>query len=225
MPSAVSLALVRIHVHLHLHLHHHFHGSPVDYASLAAASAASFFGIPGPGEPLLVAAGILAARHQLDLMEVVLVAFAGANTGGIGGWLLGRAGGRTLLTTRGPLQKMRLRALQRGDELFKRHPVMGVVLTPSWVAGIHNLGAWRFASINFISAWVWAGGIGAGAYYAGPAVLDWVNDLGRVTGIALAVLIGAGVAGALLARGRRRRRGRPAGAAAPGAGSADRDPV
>src|SRR5207248_5608324 len=43
----------------HHHHHHRFSGSPVGYAGLAAASVASWIGLPGPGEPLLIAAGIL----------------------------------------------------------------------------------------------------------------------------------------------------------------------
>lgn len=207
MGHALTAALVHVHVHLHMSLHHHFHGSPIDYASLAGASAASFLGVPGPGEPLLIAAGILAAKHQLDLAEVVLVAFAAANAGGVGGWLLGRAAGRTVLTRRGPLQQMRRRALERGDQLFKRHPVAAVVLTPSWVAGIHDLALWRFALINFVSAWIWAGGIGGGAYYAGPAVVDWVNDLGLVLGLGLVAVVVVVVGGGLLARRQRRDAG------------------
>jgi hypothetical protein len=69
-------------LHIHLHLHHGFHGPPFDYAGLAAAAAASWFGLPGPGEPVLIAAGILAARHQLDIGSVVVIAFAAAAVGG-----------------------------------------------------------------------------------------------------------------------------------------------
>ena len=52
---------------LHIHLHHQFHGPPFDYVGLAVAAAASWIGVPGPGEPVLIAAGVLAAKHKLDL--------------------------------------------------------------------------------------------------------------------------------------------------------------
>src|SRR2546421_13103109 len=38
---------------VHLAFHHHFHGAPFDYLGLAAAAAASWLGVPGPGEPVL----------------------------------------------------------------------------------------------------------------------------------------------------------------------------
>jgi membrane protein DedA with SNARE-associated domain len=192
-----------------LHLHHHFHGSPIDYSALALGAAASFFGIPGPGEPLLVAAGILAARHKLDIGEVVLIAFVGATLGGIAGWLLGMIAGRTVLTTRGPLREARLRALRRGDEVFNRHPVVGVLVAPSWIAGIHRLRPRTFLSINALSALAWAAGIGIGAYYAGPAVIEWVDDVGWITGVALLLILLAVVAAAV--RHRRQRASGEAG--------------
>ena len=90
---------------LGLALHHRFHGPPIDYAGLAAAAAASWIGVPGPGEPVLIAAGVLAARHKLDIGAVLAVAWLAATLGGIGGWLIGMKAGRGMLTTRGPLHR------------------------------------------------------------------------------------------------------------------------
>ena len=88
---------------LHIHLHHHFHGPEVDYVGLALAAAASWVGLPGPGESLLIAAGVLAAQHRLDIGSVIFVAWAGATVGGIAGWLIGKSAGRRLITAPGPL--------------------------------------------------------------------------------------------------------------------------
>ena len=35
--------------------------------------------MPGPGEPVLIAAGVLAARHKLDIASVVFVAWVGGH--------------------------------------------------------------------------------------------------------------------------------------------------
>lgn len=192
---------------LTLRLHHHFHGSPIGYAGLAAAATASWIGVPGPGEPVLIAAGVLAAKHKLDIASVLLVAWAGATAGGVGGWLIGLKAGRAFVSAPGPLHKIRLKALARGEQIFTRVPVIAVVLTPSWVAGIHGVRATLYLPINAAAAVVWALGIGLGAYYVGPTVVDLVGDLGWVTGIGLAVLILAGICGELLRR--RRRSGAP----------------
>jgi membrane protein DedA with SNARE-associated domain len=191
---------------LGLALHHHFHGPPIDYAGLAAAAAASWVGLPGPGEPILIAAGVFAAKHKLDIGEVLLVAWAAATAGGVAGWLAGMKAGRVVLTTRGPFQRQRLRALARGDEVFGRWPVIAILLTPSWIAGIHRVRPVLYLVTNALSAAVWAVGIGLGAFYAGPSVIEVVNDLGWVTGVGLLVLVLAGVAIEVTRRRRKARR-------------------
>jgi membrane protein DedA with SNARE-associated domain len=188
---------------------HHLHGPPVDYVGLAAAAAASWVGVPGPGEPVLIAAGVFAAQHKLDIGEVLLVAWASATTGGIVGWLVGLKLGRTVLAGAGPLRRMRLAALERGDEIFGRFPVLAIILTPSWVAGIHRVGTGTYLLTNVVSATVWAAGIGLGAYWVGPAVIDFVDDLGWITGVGLVLLVLLGV---LFEVRRRRRRAGSRGA-------------
>ena len=187
-------------------LRHHFHGPSVDYWAVAVASAASWLGVPGPGEPVLIAAAVVAAHHRLDITTVIGVAFVFAVAGGIAGWLIGKMLGRTVLETRGPLLRFRLRALSRGDEIFDRYPVLAIVLTPSWIAGIHRVSTGVYQITNVVTAFIWAVGIGLAAYFIGPAVIDAVEDLGWVTAIGLTALIAFGVY--LEIRRRRRRRGR-----------------
>ena len=187
-------------------LRHHFHGPSVDYWAVALASAASWLGVPGPGEPVLIAAAVVAAHHRLDITTVIGVAFVFAVAGGVAGWLIGKMLGRTVLETRGPLLRFRLRALSRGDEIFDRYPVLAIVLTPSWIAGIHHVNTGVYQITNVVTAFIWAVGIGLAAYFIGPTVIDAVEDLGWVTGIGLVLLIAFGVY--LEIRRRRRRRGR-----------------
>jgi membrane protein DedA with SNARE-associated domain len=188
-------------------VHRHLHGPPIDYLGLAAAAGASWAGVPGPGEPILIAAAVYAARHRLDITEVLIVAFVAAVLGGIGGWLIGRLGGRTLVTAPGPLRRARMTAVARGDDVFERHPVIAILLTPSWVAGIHRVRTDVYMILNLVGAAVWAAGIGLAAYWIGPSVIDFVNDFGVLTTVLLAVFI-ACVVGAEIAR-RRRRKARP----------------
>jgi membrane protein DedA with SNARE-associated domain len=179
---------------LSVHLHQHFHGPPFDYAALGAASFASWVGVPGPGEPLLIAAGVLAAKHKLNLVEVLLVATGTATLGGIVGWWIGMKAGRRLLVTPGPLHHFRQRALERGDEVFERWAAPAVLLTTSWIAGIHHVRATVYLLWNLIGAVLWAVGIGLGGYFAGPPIVDFVNDLGWVTVLGIVALVSAGVA-------------------------------
>lgn len=201
--------------HHHLAAHHYHHYASVDLVGLFAAAFASWVGVPGPGEPLLVAAGVLAAKHHLSIATVLVVAFAGAAAGGMTGWVVGVKAGRRLVSRPGPLLKARLRALERGEQVFTRAPVLAILLTPSWVAGIHRVRAPIYTLVNVAGAAVWAAGIGLGAYFAGPPILDAASDLGTVTVVGLGVLIAIVVGGELY----RRYRARNGAAGGPTAGS------
>jgi membrane protein DedA with SNARE-associated domain len=195
-----------LHSHIGLLIHHRLHGSPVDYVGLAAAAAASWIGVPGPGEPVLIAAGVLAAKHRLDLASVLVVAWAAATTGGILGWAIGLKAGRGLVTARGPLRGARLRALERGEKIFKRYPVIAIVLTPSWIAGVHRVRPSVYHPTNAVAAAIWACGIGVGSYLTGPTVLDWVNDFGLGASLIVGAVILGGVSVELARRHRLRSR-------------------
>jgi membrane protein DedA with SNARE-associated domain len=201
----VAQTLAFLHFRIHLHIHH-FHGPAIDYGALAAAAFASWVGLPGPGEPVLIAAAVLAAKHNLGIVSVIFVAFVAATVGGIVGWLAGLGAGRSLVTAPGPLRKLRIRAVERGEEIFERHPVTAVILTPSWIAGIHRVKTSTYMIINVVSAIVWAGGIAIAAYLIGPSILDAVDDWGTLTTLILVAAIVAVVTGEVLRRRRKRAR-------------------
>jgi membrane protein DedA with SNARE-associated domain len=188
-----------------LHVHFHHHGSPIDYAGIAAAAAASWIGVPGPGEPVLIAAGVLAAHHKLDLFSVVVVAWFAAAAGGAIGWAIGIWAGRPVVTAPGPLLRLRLRAVERGEEVFGRYPVIAILLTPTWIAGINRVRPAVFLIVNTAAALAWAAGIGISAYLIGPTVIDAVSDLGVITAVGVVLLLVAGIVFEI-----RRRRGRSA---------------
>lgn len=200
--AAIWLPVLAI---LHIHFHHEFHGPPVDYVGLALAAAASWIGIPGPGEPLLIAAGVLAAKHRLAIGSVVLVAWVAATIGGVIGWLIGMVAGRAVLTAPGPLRGFRIAAVERAERLFARHPVIGIVVTPSWMAGIHRVPGSVYHPTNAGSALFWAAGLGFGSYLIGPSVLDLFQDLGLVFEVILGLAIVAIVVAEIRRRTLRRR--------------------
>jgi len=198
------MTLVPMAIHLHLHLIRH--GVPVpniDYFALALGAFASWAGLPGPGEPLLIAAAIVAAKHKLDLTPVLIWAFVGANVGGIVGWLAGLIAGRSVMIAPGPFRGLRLKAVERGEEVFRRLTVIAILLTPAWVAGIHRVGTGVYLTTNVLSALVWTLGIGLGAYYAGPPVLDVMVDIGWISAIGLGILIAAAIGFEVVRRRRR----------------------
>src|SRR6476469_6120298 len=133
------------------------------YLGLALAAAASWIGLPGPGEAALVAAGILAAHHRLDLVAVVASGWAGATVGGTAGWLVGRLAGRHVVTAPGPLLRVRLHAVERGDRLFARYGPVAVFFSPSWAAGLVGMRTVPFLLANTGSALIWAATLAVGS--------------------------------------------------------------
>ena len=189
---------------IHLHLLHDVRGPAIDYVGVAVAAFASWAGLPGPGESVLIAAAVFASKHKLDITPVVLAAWFGANAGGIAGWLVGFKAGRSVLSAAGPLRSFRLRALERGEEVFRRLEVIAILLTPSWVAGVNRARARAYLPTNVLSSLLlWAAPIGIGAYYAGPPVLDLVNDVGIAAFVVIVVLVVGAVGLSLVRRTRR----------------------
>ncbi|HEY7076507.1 MAG TPA: hypothetical protein VH418_14110 [Solirubrobacteraceae bacterium] len=157
--------------------------------------------MPGPGEPVLIAAAVYAARGRLDLLEVLLIAWAGAAAGGTLGWLIGRRFGTALVSAPGPLRRQRARAALRGTRFFERYGVLAVYLAPSWVAGSVAMRAARFLPANAIAAAIWALVVGLAAYLIGPSIAEFVGDLGLAGLLVLVALaLGAGIAAILRAR-------------------------
>jgi membrane protein DedA with SNARE-associated domain len=171
-----------------VHLHHHLHGPSLGYAGIGIAAAASWAGVPGPGEPALIAGALFATRGRLDLFEVLVVAWLGAMLGGVAGWFIGRRAGHSLVTRPGLLHRQRLRAMTRGERFFERYGVVAVYLAPAWVAGSIGYPARRFLVANAVAAALWTALVGGGAYVAGPRVGDLVADAGLVGLIALGAL-------------------------------------
>ena len=190
-----------MHLTLAIELHHRFHGPHVGYVGVGLAAAVGWIGVTGVGEAALIAAGIAAAHGKVDISSMLLVAWMGAMAGGLAGWLVGIKGGRALMTRPGPLYRLRLRLLRRGDELYDRGGVLAVYMTPSFMAGISGMRTRRFLVANGIAALAWVFLVGLGAYFAGPSVAEWLGDLSV---LALA-LIAVAAALSLAARWRWKR--------------------
>ena len=187
-----------------LHLLHHVKGPTLDYVGLAVFACLSWMIGIGPGEPVVVAAGVFAAKHKLDISPVVFWAWIGAAVGGVIGWLVGMVAGRPVLTAPGPLHTARLNSVRKGEELFKRREAIAILLTPSWVAGINRSRPVLYLPINVVSALLlWAAPLAIGAYYAGPPILDFFDDIGLILTVGLLAAITL-IVGAELVRRRRR---------------------
>jgi membrane protein DedA with SNARE-associated domain len=188
---------------LAIHVGHRLRSRSVGFTAIGLAAFASWAGLPGPGEAALVAGAAYEARHRIDILDLELVALSGAFAGGIVGYVLGLKFGASLAEHPGPLLRARKRALDAGERFYERFGPIAVLLTPSWVAGIHRVKTVPFVIFNLIAAAVWTAMYGLTTYLAGPKVAEYFGDVGT---LATAGIIATAVVLATLALLRRRRR-------------------
>ena len=170
------------------------------YAAVALLIGAESSGVPVPGETSLIAAAVLASQGHLSLPLVIAVAAVGAIVGDNVGYLIGRRGGRWLLTRRGRGKRRREQLLARGDAFFEHHGAKAVFFA-RWVPGLRMLAAWlagtvrmpwpRFVLWNALGGISWATTIAIAAYLLGKAASAVLGAAGFA---ALALLLAAGLA-------------------------------
>ncbi len=132
------------------------------YAALFLSILIEGFGIPAPGQTLLMAASLDAARGRLSIFRVLAYGCAAAILGNAVGYLIGRWGGRSLL------KRIRLNEthLQAIEERFTRHG-KSILLVARFFDGLRQLNgivagllnvSWRvFAMLNALGAVLWTG--------------------------------------------------------------------
>jgi membrane protein DedA with SNARE-associated domain len=127
------------------------------------------FGIFAPGQTILIAAAFSAAQGNLNIAWVMIWALVAAVLGNSLGYLLGRWGGRPLLSK----FKVRQDRLVRLEGYFG-HYGWGVVLMARFFDGLRQLNGivagllkmpWRvFSTVNVLGAVLWTGVWGLGTY-------------------------------------------------------------
>ncbi|WP_020393622.1 DedA family protein [Thiolinea disciformis] len=130
------------------------------------------FGMPTPGESLIVASSLLAGRGDMHIVPILLAAWSAAVLGDNTGYLLGRWGGLRLL------HKLRVKPdhLLKVEGFFQRYGG-GIVVVARFfpilrqlngvVAGSMKMSWWRFLMFNLLGAALWVGFWGGGVYFLG----------------------------------------------------------
>jgi membrane protein DedA with SNARE-associated domain len=186
------------------------------------------FGIPVPGETVIIAASIYAGSGRLNVVAVGVIAFFAAVIGDNIGYGIGRFGGRRLVDRWGKYVFLTPERLDKAEEFFDRQGakiitiarfIEGLRQANGIIAGITKMHWLRFLAYNALGAGLWVGTWVSIGYFAG----QHINTIyGVVTRYSLYVAIAAVVViVALIARHvirKRRAAVRPAGSPA---GSAD----
>jgi undecaprenyl-diphosphatase len=177
--------------------------SNVGYPALFGLVMAESGGAPVPGETALIAAGVVASQGHLEIGLVIALAATAAIVGDNIGYLIGRHGGRRLLTREGRFAAQRAKVLDYGEPFFARHGpkavffgrwILGLRVWASWLAGITHM-PWRsFLMYNALGGISWAVTVGLLAYLAGDAIATIILDVGLAAfGLVAVAAVGAWV--------------------------------
>lgn len=174
------------------------------------------FGIPTPGQTVLIAAAVLAAHGKLNILLVLLCAFAAAVIGDSLGYAIGYFGGHRLIRRFGKFIRVGDAQIQRMQVSFAKYGGWFVTFARFFevlrqvnglVAGIAAMRFRRFLLFNATGALLWVGVWGLGTFYLGRHLRRYAGYFDEVSLyfiIALLVLLG-GLLWYLLTHGRRSR--------------------
>jgi membrane protein DedA with SNARE-associated domain len=186
------------------------------------------FGIPVPGETVIIAASIYAGSGRLNVVAVGVVAFVAAVLGDNIGYGIGRFGGRRLVDRWGKYVFLTPERLDKAEEFFDRQGakiitiarfIEGLRQANGIIAGISKMHWLRFIAYNALGAGLWVGTWVSIGYFAGQHINTIYSVITRYSlYVAIAAVV---VIVALIARHvmRKRRRALRAAAGSGGGGS------
>jgi membrane protein DedA with SNARE-associated domain len=193
------------------------------YLAVAGLVLVEDFGIPVPGETILIAASLYAGAGRLNVVLVGVIATLAAIIGDNIGFAIGHFGGRALALRYGKYVFLTAERLDKAEYFFDRHGgkiivaarfIEGLRQANGIVAGITGMHWKKFVVFNALGAALWVGFWVTLGYVAGNHIITIYDQITRYSLyllIALVVLVAALIARWLL---RRRARGRTRAASA-----------
>jgi membrane protein DedA with SNARE-associated domain len=166
------------------------------------------FGMPTPGETLLITAAVFASHGKLSIYWLLFWGWVGAVLGDNIGYWIGRTGGHRLMLRYGARVGVTQARLDQVERFFDRYGDAVIVFARfvvvlrqfnGIVAGTLEMGWWRFLFFNGIGAALWVGFWGVLAYVLGKRVLEFLEAIHQELE---PVLVGAAVIAVLALGGR-----------------------
>jgi len=136
------------------------------YLAVAGLIFIEDFGVPVPGETVLIAASVYAGVGRMNIVAVGLIAVAAAVLGDNLGYLIGRTGGRALALRYGKYVFLTAQRLDRAKAFFERHGgkvvtvarfLEGLRQANGIIAGISGMHWLKFGAYNLLGAVLWVG--------------------------------------------------------------------
>ena len=161
------------------------------------------FGIPVPGETVLIAGAIFAGSGELNVVAVGVVGFCAAVVGDNIGYGIGRFGGRRIVDRWGKYVFLTPERLDKAERFFDRQGakiitiarfIEGLRQVNGIIAGITEMHWLRFVVYNALGAALWVGTWVSVGYFAGQhitAIYDGITMYSLYAAIAAVVLIAA----------------------------------
>jgi len=185
------------------------------------------FGVPVPGETILIAASAYAGAGRLNVIMVGVIGFVAAVIGDNIGFVIGHYGGRALVLRWGRYVRLTEERLDKAENFFNRHGAWIITIARfievlrqanGIVAGTTGMRWRRFLAFNALGAALWVGTWVSLGYLAGKHIDAIYHD---ITQYSYYVLIGLAVvlAGYIARHTLRRRRRRTAPASRQAKGS------
>jgi membrane protein DedA with SNARE-associated domain len=186
------------------------------------------FGVPVPGETILIAGAIFAGAGRINIVALGVVAFVAAVTGDNIAFAIGHFGGRALALRFGKYVFLTEERLDKAEAFFDRRGsivitfarfVEGLRQANGIIAGITGMHWLRFLVFNAIGAALWVGTWVTIGYFAGSNITTVYHYITLYSYYVLAGLVVL-IVGYIVWRRRRRR----AAAAAAAASDTDEAP-
>ncbi len=171
------------------------------------------FGIPVPGETILIAAAVYAGAGRLNIFIVGLIAFLAAVVGDNIGYAIGFFGGRALVVRYGRYVMLTSERLNKAEAFFDRRGAIvvtfarfieGLRQANGIIAGTVRMHWLRFLAFNALGAALWVGVWASIGYLAGGHITTIYNAISRYSLFVLIALVV--VVAALIIRAVVRRR-------------------
>jgi membrane protein DedA with SNARE-associated domain len=166
------------------------------YLAVAGIVGVESFGVPAPGQTIMIAAAVYAGAGRLNIVGVIAVAFLAAVLGDNIGYVIGRGGGRRVVHRYGRYILLTPKRLDRAEGYFVRRGAK-IIVAARFIDGLRQLNGviagvtgmpWRrFLSFNAIGAAIWVGFWCTLAYLLGVHIIDATAVIHRYLWPALAV--------------------------------------
>ena len=171
------------------------------------------FGVPVPGETILIAGSIYAGAGRLNVVAVGVIAFVAAVFGDNIGFAIGHFGGRALALRWGKYVYLTEERLDKAEDFFNRRGawiitiarfIEGLRQANGIIAGITGMHWLRFVAFNALGAALWVGTWVTVGYFAGQHITTIYHYL-TIYSYYLLIALAVFVAGYIAVRLRRRR--------------------